>query len=112
MRRDALRGRSPVIKVRDEKDQANIAKVYRAGQEHVFRFWEELAPDDRRVVLDQIDRIDFQLLARLAQRIAEKPPLHKLEPPPDVVRLDEARRRDEAWRARGGGRLERGAVGR
>lgn len=89
-----------MIKVRDEKDQANIAKVYRAGQEHIFRFWEDLAPDDRRVLLDQIDRLDLQLLSRLAQRIGEKPPLHKLEPPPDVVRLPPASARPELARER------------
>ncbi|HVY61414.1 MAG TPA: UDPGP type 1 family protein [Planctomycetota bacterium] len=100
-----------MIKVRDEKDQANIAKVYRAGQEHIFRYWDELAPDDRRALLDQVDRLDFQLLARLAQRIDEKPPLHKLEPPPGVVRLADAREAEERWRALGEGALEKGKVG-
>lgn len=76
-----------MIKVRDEKDQVNIAKVYRAGQEHIFRFWEELPADDRRQILGQIERLDFQLLARLVQKIGERPPRRPLEPPPGVIRL-------------------------
>jgi UDP-N-acetylglucosamine/UDP-N-acetylgalactosamine diphosphorylase len=85
-----------MIKVRDERDQVNIAKVYRAGQEHIFRFWDELAPDDRRVLLDQIERLDFQLLQRLIQRIGEKPPRPPIEPPPGVIRLPETEAEREA----------------
>jgi UDP-N-acetylglucosamine/UDP-N-acetylgalactosamine diphosphorylase len=93
-----------MIKVRDEKDQVNIAKVYRAGQEHIFRFWDELPPDDRRQLLGQIERLDFQLLARLVQKIGEKAPRRPIEPPRDVLRLpaSEAEREQRA-RARAAG---------
>jgi UDP-N-acetylglucosamine/UDP-N-acetylgalactosamine diphosphorylase len=87
-----------MIKVRDEKDQVNIAKVYRAGQEHIFRFWEELAPDDRRALLGQIERLDFQLLSRLAQKIGEKKPPRSFEPPPAVLRLPSSEEERERWR--------------
>ena len=84
-----------MIKVRDERDQVNIAKVYRAGQEHVFRFWDELQGDDRGALLAQIDTLDFQLLQRLVAKIGEKPPRPPLEPPKDLIRLP----RTEAHRA-------------
>lgn len=100
-----------MIKVRDEKDQANIAKVYRAGQEHIFRFWEELPPDDRRAILDQIERLDFQLLARLAQRLDESHPRRELKPPAHVVRLAEERDVHDQWRAAGEEAIAAGKVG-
>lgn len=99
-----------MIKVRDEKDQANIAKVYRAGQDHVFRFWEELPPDDRRVLLDQLDRIDYQLLAKLSQRVDEKPQPRRLEPPPDVVTRAQLAEKGPAWRAAGEEAIAAGRV--
>ncbi len=99
-----------MIKVRDEKDQANIAKAYRAGQDHIFRYWDDLAPDDRRVLLDQLGRLDFQLLTRLTQRLGERPQPHRLEPPPAVVRLADARAQADRWRPLGEDALEHGRV--
>jgi len=99
-----------LIKVRDEKDQANIAKVCRAGQDHVLRFWEELSLDERRVLLDQLDRIDYQLTSRLGQRVDDKPSPKKLEPPPAVVTLDEVHTNEAAWRAVGEEALAGGTV--
>ncbi len=95
-----------MIKVRDEKDQVNIAKVYRAGQEHIFRFWDELAPDERRALLSQIEKLDFQLLSRLAGKIGEKPPPRRFEPPPAVIPLDPPAPPDRERRERAQGKGE------
>jgi UDP-N-acetylglucosamine/UDP-N-acetylgalactosamine diphosphorylase len=56
-----------MIKVSGERDQINIAKVYKAGQSHILRFWEELDYESRKRLLSQIDGIDFQLLTRLVK---------------------------------------------
>ena len=74
-----------MIRVKSEKDQVNIAKVYEAGQEHIFRWWDELSPELRRRLLDQIDQIDFQLLSSLAKKHiispAETTKIKTLRPP-------------------------------
>ena len=54
-----------MLKVQDERDQIIVAKLYEAAQEHVFDFWEELTREQRRTLLDQLDHLDLQLLARL-----------------------------------------------
>jgi UDP-N-acetylglucosamine/UDP-N-acetylgalactosamine diphosphorylase len=56
-----------MIKVSGERDQINIAKVYKAGQSHILRFWDELDYESRKKLLGQIDGIDFQLLMRLVK---------------------------------------------
>ncbi len=88
----------PMIKVQDEKDKVNVAKVYRAGQEHIFRFWDEVAPEDRRALLAQIERIDWQHLEKLVSQVGvpEAPHVRRLAPPEDVIplpRTDGARAR-------------------
>ncbi|GIW71325.1 MAG: UDP-N-acetylhexosamine pyrophosphorylase [Planctomycetota bacterium] len=102
-----------MIKVRNERDQVNVAKVYRAGQEHIFRFWDALTPEQRQALLEQVAAIDFQLLSQLCHKIDEKPPPRRLEPVRDVIRLpgpaEESARR-EAARERGEEAIARGKV--
>ena len=43
-----------MLKVQDERDQILVAKIYEAGQEHVFDFWDELNREQRRALLDQL----------------------------------------------------------
>lgn len=61
-----------MIKVEDEADQVLIAKVYRAGQEQVFRFWDSLDVRGREELLAQLRTIDFQELAALDRLRAEQ----------------------------------------
>jgi UDP-N-acetylglucosamine/UDP-N-acetylgalactosamine diphosphorylase len=79
-----------MIKVKDERDQVNIAKVYKANQQHIFRWWEELSSEDRRKLLDQIVTIDFQLLQKLINQHFKannaQPSYRNFEPAP-VFRL-------------------------
>jgi UDP-N-acetylglucosamine/UDP-N-acetylgalactosamine diphosphorylase len=107
-----------VLKVQDEHDQIVVAKVYEAAQEHVFDFWEELTVRERRALLDQLERIDFQLLARLdrlrgdTKKLSRESSVGSLEPPPLVelpkTEADQAARA-EAERA-GREALEQGKV--
>src|SRR5579872_6060931 len=108
----------PMLKVPDERDQILVAKVYEANQEHVLDFWDELAREQRRALLEQLERIDFQQLARLDRlrgettKISRAPHPPVLEPPPVVSlpRTDRDRAaRAEAERA-GWAALESGKV--
>lgn len=56
-----------MIRVSGEHDQVNIAKVYKAGQSHILRFWDKLGYESRKKLLAQIDTIDFQLVSRLVK---------------------------------------------
>ena len=42
-----------------------IEKVYQQGQGHVFEYWEKLDDRERRILLDTLQEIDFELLKRL-----------------------------------------------
>lgn len=77
------------------------------GQDHVFRFWDALSPDERRQLADQAGRIDLGELQRTYEhtRRLAAPGVRKLEPAPvealpshggDVRRRREARDRGEA----------------
>jgi UDP-N-acetylglucosamine/UDP-N-acetylgalactosamine diphosphorylase len=45
-----------------------LAKARAAGQEHVFGWWEELDDHSRRKLLEQVKRIDFDLMSDLSAR--------------------------------------------
>ncbi|MBN4071989.1 UDPGP type 1 family protein [bacterium AH-315-F18] len=57
-----------MIRVESKRDQVNIAKVYEAKQDHIFRFWDQLNENERRELLDQVAQLDFQLIDRLARQ--------------------------------------------
>ena len=97
-------------------DEAEIREGAAAfGQDHLFSFWAELAPPERAALLADLARIDFELVAELAQRQVRspEPPTAPgpLSPPqclpadpaePEQQRLyREARRRGEALIAEG-----------
>lgn len=86
------------------------------GQEHLLAFWDELDPSDRVTLADQIDRIDFGLIARLFCRRDDRTDVSGLADragPPPAVRLDPADNRftpDQASR-RGQEALAAGQLG-
>src|SRR3990167_2466175 len=103
-----------MIRGESKRDQVCIAKVYEAGQDHVFRFWPRLSEAQRRRLLDQLQGIDFQQIQRMARLLSDPParPL-QLEPMAGIeLPRDEAqgRRRAEA-RDQGMSLLEAGRVG-
>ncbi len=81
-----------MIKAANEADQILIAKAYRAEQEQIFQFWEQLDDNQRCKLLQQIRDIDFQLLARLVQKqvrgSSARIVIRKTAPPSTVTRDD------------------------
>lgn len=81
-----------MIRVDNEADQIVIAKVYKAGQEQILRFWDELSFEQRNALLEQIRRVDFQELQSLGKLLSEsKDQDHspgKLDPP-ELIALPE-----------------------
>jgi len=64
-------------------ESAIRARVADAGQDHVFRFWNDLPPDGRRRLLEQLAEIDFRQLDRLIDRHVRHP--EPLPLPEDLV---------------------------
>jgi len=56
-----------MIRVDSERDQVNVAKVYEAGQEQIFEYWDEIDADERRQMLDQLATVDFAEFTRLVR---------------------------------------------
>lgn len=87
-----------------------------AGQEHVFAFWDELDDVARARLVEQVARVDFELVAELARQLAEgaAPALEADPEPPALFPLERDAAHDaRAREARGRGEelLAAGKVG-
>jgi len=54
-----------------EGDRAIVERVHRAGQGHVFRWWDELDESQRQALLSQLRGVDFDWLSHMARRCSE-----------------------------------------
>lgn len=84
------------------------------GQDHVFRFWDALAPEDRQALAQQAASIDLEALRRAYEhtRRLVAPGQRRLEPAPVEPlpsRGGDRQRRAEAWE-RGNSLLSEGRV--
>ncbi|MFQ5640001.1 MAG: UTP--glucose-1-phosphate uridylyltransferase [bacterium] len=61
----------------DPQEHKLIRKAEEAGQNHVFRFWNELNDASRKKLLKQIQNIDFTLLDDLHRRVIQNPVKNK-----------------------------------
>ncbi|MBD3224617.1 MAG: UDPGP type 1 family protein [Caldithrix sp.] len=98
----------------DNKDrQKKIKLLYEHGQGHVFRFWDELKADEREQLLQQVESIDMELMAKLINQYdtqggdAQKYPT--LEPVP-VTTLGDRQGRDDEMKKIGENALKNGQV--
>jgi len=75
--------------------------VTQRRQEHVFRFWDQLDEDERRHLLEELDSLDFDEVARLAEQHLknreDEQHVPDIEPPPYIpVPRTDAERRERA----------------
>lgn len=55
-----------------------LASAY--GQEHVFRFWDTLGPQERQCLLKDLDQVDFRLMDRLVKTwVLAEPPRERFD---------------------------------
>jgi len=83
-------------------EQAIRRRVAEAGQDHVFRFWDDLSAPGQRRLLEQLADIDFARLARLIDEHVTHPQPHAipadLEPAPFIPLPSTDAERDERGR--------------
>ncbi len=73
-------------------------KVENFGQEHVFKFWEELNNEEKQHLLNQLNKIDFNLMKALAEKWIfshPKPEVFSEIKPIDVIPLREKTHQQE-----------------
>jgi UDP-N-acetylglucosamine/UDP-N-acetylgalactosamine diphosphorylase len=86
-----------------------LQRLRRHGQEHVLRFWPQLADGQRRSLLAQLQGVDLEQLQQLFQRrqsLNHLPPMERVQPV-QPVRLESA---DAQSRSLGEEALRRGEV--
>lgn len=70
----------------DERLRRYRPALERAGQVHLLAFWEQLSPAQRRELLDDLEQIDFEACAHLAETMVRRRPRldapARLEPVP------------------------------
>jgi len=102
-----------LIKSSNNDWQKYIIQIYHAGQEHIFRFWDELTEASRSNLIHQISEIDFDLLDELTNLAlndrGEAVTDHKLEPA-DFITLKERESLDKAAIKIGEENLKNGKV--
>ncbi|MBI5431964.1 MAG: UTP--glucose-1-phosphate uridylyltransferase [Planctomycetes bacterium] len=97
------------------REQSLRTRAQAAGQAHLFDHFSELEPRARATFLDEVESIDFELVAHFAKLLSAKEPQGGGEiRPPDVFALRRDARADErARRAHAAGEelLRQGRVG-
>ncbi|MFH1943839.1 MAG: UDPGP type 1 family protein [bacterium] len=54
-----------MIEIQNPQDRSVVDRVYKEGQGHVFRWWDELNASSRKKLIDQLKAVDFKLLQEL-----------------------------------------------
>ncbi|MCJ7812378.1 hypothetical protein MUP95_03540, partial [bacterium] len=77
-----------IIKGQQSEDHPIIEKIFQEGQDHVFRWWEELSESSQKRLLDQLQQIDFTLIKMLKEKYIDQKQstsLHENMEPVDVI---------------------------
>ena len=89
----------------------------KAGQEHVFRFWGELTEEDRKRFLEQLEKIDLDLLNHLTETFIRNSHVNKFNGQLETAEVipipqtEEDRSRARTAKAIGEEALRKGKVG-
>lgn len=92
-----------------------IKHAFEAGQTHIFRWWDEIAPSEKKNLLHQISSIDFLLIKKLFEKALSKTmqPVQGSLTPPQIIAIpktdSEKERAQRAWQI-GEGSLRKGEV--
>lgn len=65
-------------------------KYEKAGQSHVFRYWEELKPEDKGMLFQQLESIDPEYINKIAERAIHPPKSESDDHKPRLEQLPES----------------------
>ncbi|TVM03594.1 MAG: UDP-N-acetylglucosamine pyrophosphorylase [Candidatus Brocadia sp. WS118] len=93
----------------------HIENAFEAGQTHVFRWWDEITPSEKKNLLDQIAIIDFSLIKKLFNEAVLNPTQttqNNLTPPQIIAVPKNDAEKEIAYRAKrvGENSLQKGEV--
>ena len=72
-----------------DKYQQLLKKYTEHGQEHVFKFFNEITEEEKKEFLTQLEEIDVERVVRIHRNLGAAKPLGKLEPIKDINTLDD-----------------------
>jgi len=82
-----------IIKGLKKKEHIDLVKkIFNSNQEHVLEFWHELDEIKREKHLDDLSKIDFDIMKELIQKHIEKPELDKKKreiSPVPIIKLND-----------------------
>ncbi len=98
-----------------EREAEIRQRAREAGQGHLFAWWGECSEAERATLLEQVESIDFPLVASLVEDLVRHPPEEEaatLEPAPiiPIPETDAEKRREAVARERGEALLREGKV--
>jgi UDP-N-acetylglucosamine/UDP-N-acetylgalactosamine diphosphorylase len=96
----------------DKQRYSSKLKPYK--QEHLIQFWDKLSDDERSLLTQQIDSIDFELLNELASKKSQQVDIAELAKKalsPKAIRLDCTPEQTKSARAAGEDAIRNGHVG-
>ena len=100
-----------MISVANSEWQKIIDRVYEHHQEQVFRFWDELNETQKRRLIEQLAKVDFELLESLYEKSKEEEHGQAVDlQPAEIISLAERKKRDKEVVSFGEQALKNGEV--
>lgn len=92
-----------------------IKNAFDAGQSHIFRWWNEITPSEKKNLLNQISSIDFLLIRNIVNKalLNTPQPIQGDITPPQIIPIPESdTEKEQAQKARqiGEGSLRKGEI--
>ncbi len=76
-----------MIRARNDDEQSKIDEAISSGQDHLFRFWDELDELGRKHLTEDIMKLDFGFVQRAKPLLKEKTPQRRTVKKPNVITI-------------------------
>jgi len=74
-----------MVKGRTRQEKELIKKLYAEGQEHLFRYWDELSDSEKDLLVKDIKGIDFDFIIKVKPLLNRKSPDARNVRRPDII---------------------------
>jgi UDP-N-acetylglucosamine/UDP-N-acetylgalactosamine diphosphorylase len=76
-----------MIRARNENEEKMFDTIHRSKQEHLLCFWEELSDSDRDVLMEDIEKVDFNWIQRAKSLLHEESLTNRIIQKPDIISI-------------------------